>query len=244
VTVSAAAVETIDLNRDGRALPTTLHVPQCAAPWPLVVFAHGWMGHPRKFTRLFGHWIGAGYAVAAPTFPFTNEASSGRDLDDVAEQLPDFRFVLERLLDDPRFDSERVAAGGFSLGAVTAVGAVFERSQGAHVDAVVAISGHLPYFCECDFRRCPLLVVHGRLDDAVWYQEGVGIYERALPPKAMLTIELPGHQHFVEDDPPTAGDAVVATVTAAFLGRFLQGSATSAPAVDPALGSLESEGVW
>jgi dienelactone hydrolase len=152
--------------------------------------------------------------------------------------------VLERLLDDPRFDSERVAAGGFSLGAVTAVGAVFERSHGAHAGAVIAISGHLPDFCECDFRRLPLLVVHGRLDDAVRYQEGIGIYGRALPPKALLTIELPGHQHFVEDDPPTAGDAAVATVTAAFLDRFLQGSATSAPAVDPTLGALECEGVW
>lgn len=244
MTVSAAAVETIELNRAGRSLPTTLHVPQCDPPWPLVVFAHGWMGHPRKFTRLFGHWISAGYAVAAPTFPFTNEASSGRDHDDVAEQPADFRFVLERLLDDPRFDSERVAAGGFSLGAVTAVGAVFERSHGAHVDAVIAVSGHLPYFCECDFRRCPLLVVHGRLDEAVRYQEGVRIYGRALPPKALLTIELPGHQHFVEDDPPSAGDAVVGTVTTTFLDRFLQGAAAPAPAADPALGLLESEGVW
>ena len=52
-----------------RVLETHLWLPRGAgAPSPLVVFAHGWVGHPRKFTRLFSAWREAGYAVAAPAF--------------------------------------------------------------------------------------------------------------------------------------------------------------------------------
>jgi dienelactone hydrolase len=244
VTAGAAAADVVELQRDGRPLPTTLHVPAVEPPWPLVVFAHGWMGHPRKFTRLFGHWVDAGYAVAAPTFPFTNEASSGREFDDVAAQPADVRFVLAHLLADPRFDGRRVAAAGFSLGAVTAVAAAFERSKEVEVAAVIAISGRVLSFCECDVRGRPLLDVHGRLDDVVPYADGVALYDRAAPPKALLTIELPGHQHYVENEPPSPGDAVVDAVTMAFLDRVLHASDAPAPAVDPSVGSLDSEGVW
>jgi dienelactone hydrolase len=168
----------------------------------------------------------------------------GREFNDVAEQPADLRFVLAHLLADPRFDGRRVAGAGFSLGAVTAVAAAFERSKGARVKAVIAVSGRTPAFCACDFGRCPLLVVHGRLDDVVPYGDGLALYDRAAPPKALLTIELPGHQHYVENEPPSPGDAVVDTVTTAFLDRVLHASDDPAPAVDASVGSLEGEGVW
>jgi hypothetical protein len=44
VTAGAAAADVVELERDGRPLPTTLHVPSAEPPWPLVVFAPGWMG--------------------------------------------------------------------------------------------------------------------------------------------------------------------------------------------------------
>jgi predicted dienelactone hydrolase len=201
------------------------------------------MGHPRKFTRLFGSWVDAGFAVAAPTFPSTNEASSGRDYDDVARQPDDLRFVLAHMAADARFDAERLAFGGFSLGAVTAVAAAFDRSHGADVRAVVAISGRVPSFCVCEFRPIPLLVVHGKLDEAVPYAGGLDVYVRALPPKALLAVELPGHQHYVEDEPPSPGDAAVDGVTTAFLDRAFGGSSPP-PGVPPRIGALEHEGVW
>jgi dienelactone hydrolase len=240
----ASAAEVLDLTREERPLPTVLHVPAVEPPWPFVVFAHGWMGHPRKFTRLFGSWVDAGYAVAAPALPFTNDTASGRDYDDVAQQPDDLRYVREHLAADSRFDAERVALAGFSLGAVTVVAAAFERSRDAEVRGVVAISGRVPSFRALEFRPCPLLVVHGRRDEAVPYADGVDIYTRAVTPKALLTIEVPGHQHYVEDEPPSVGDTVVDGVTTAFLDRVLRGSRAPQPTVASELGLLENEGVW
>jgi dienelactone hydrolase len=243
--LSVSSGEQVELVRNGRALPTILHLPAVEPPWPLVVFAHGWMGHPRKFTRLFGRWTQAGFAVAAPTFPYTNETSSGREFDDVANQPADVRFVLDRLLEDERFDEERVALAGFSLGAATVLGAAFERRQGdTRPAAVIAISGKLPWFAVCALRECPLLVVHGLYDDVVPYDGGFEVYTRALPPKALLSIESPGHDAYVQDEPPTEADAVIPDVTTSFLEHVLGGSPARRPRLDPALARLESEGIW
>jgi hypothetical protein len=57
----------------GRLLPTTVYVPESGTSAPLIVFGHGMWGHPRKFRRLFARWVEAGYLVAAPAFPHTND---------------------------------------------------------------------------------------------------------------------------------------------------------------------------
>ena len=228
-----------------RPLPTHLQLPHADVPWPLVVFAHGWMGHPRKFRRLFASLAAAGYAVAAPTFPNTNEASSGREMDDVQHQPADVRFVLDSVLADDRFDPTRVTVAGFSLGAQTALGVAFETSQrDPRVAAVVAISGGLGPFGRHELGAGPLLVVHGRRDPVVDYAHGFDVYRRARPPKALLTILLPGHAEYVQDDPPTAGDTVVADVTTAFLDTVLRGPPVPRPRVDADVARLESEGIW
>jgi len=236
--------ESLQVERDGRFLRTFLHLPANGPPWPLVVFAHGWVGHPRKFTRLFGRWVAAGYAVAAPAFPLTNDEASAPDFDDVASQPADVAAVLDALTQDARFDGGRVAAAGFSLGAVTTLGFVFGSQPDPRVSAAIAISGHEPWFDTLTPRACPLLVVHGRLDRAVPYEGGVAVYRRALPPKALLSIALPRHQDHVEDDPPTAGEEVVDEVTTAFLDRVLRRAPAPAPDVGAAIGRLENDGIW
>jgi predicted esterase len=232
-------------GRRGRTLPTHLHVPAVAPPWPLVLFGHGWMGHPRKFGRLFATWTAAGYAVAAPTFPNTNEASSGQDFDDVEQQPADLCFVLDRLLEDDRFDPARVAVAGFSLGAATALAVGFEGSERNRIAAVVAISGRMPWFGG-GYRLGgrPLLVVHGEHDPVVEYEGGLDVYRRAAPPKALLTVRIAGHEQFVQDDTATAADAVVADVTRAFLDAVLRRTDVPRPSVDAELARLESEGIW
>ena len=239
------AADVLRLARGERALPTHLHVPAVEPPWPLVLFAHGWKGHPRKFTRLFGRWTAAGHAVAAPAFPHSNEDSPLPDRGDVADQPADVHFVLDRVLEDERFDPERVGIAGFSLGAKTMLAAAFDASwSNTRVRAVLAISGRLPPFVQCDFRPLPLLVVHGKLDPIVEYGAGLEVYGRAAAPKALLTIEIPGHHEYVENEPVSDADGVVGDVTTAFLDRVLHGSQAPRPAVDRVLGQLESEGLW
>ncbi|MBD0330013.1 MAG: alpha/beta fold hydrolase [Thermoleophilia bacterium] len=239
-----SALPVVDEAR-GRALPTQLDVPAVAAPWPLVVFAHGWMGHPRRFRRLFDRWTAAGYAVAAPTFPNTNEASSGQEMDDVQHQAADVRLVLDSLLADDRFDPARVAVAGFSLGAQTALDVAFEtKKRDARLAAAVAISGALSPFCSrYEFGPLPLLVVHGTSDPVVEYAHGSDVYRRAQRPKALLTVLTGGHD-IAQDEPATAADATVAEVTTAFLDVALRGVTVPRPRVDPTVARLESEGIW
>ena len=144
-----------------RHLPTTVHVPEAGARAPLIVFGHGFWGHPRKFTRLLARWVDAGYVVAAPAFPHTNDESPPPYLiEDVANQPADVSFVLDQLLARGLGDGQRVGVGGFSLGAETALAVgLHPRYADPRIRAVVAVAGSLstrtsPPTCSCRSRSC------------------------------------------------------------------------------------------
>ena len=209
-----------------RSLPTTVHVPEAGARAPLIVFGHGFWGHPRKFTRLLGRWVDAGYVVAAPAFPHTNDESPPPYLiEDVANQPADVAFVLDQLLARGLGDAQRVGVGGFSLGAETAL-AVGLHPQHAdpRVRAVVAIAGALfhPDFAFDVLRPLPLLLVHGAEDkkrDRL--REALRVYETAQEPKELVLIEGAGHG-ICQDDAPRPYATRVAEVTTAFWARHLR----------------------
>src|SRR3954454_20884127 len=103
------AVLALDDSARERALPTTVYVPRAGANAPLIVFGHGAWGHPRKFTRLFAHWADAGYVVAGPSFPHTNDEDPPPYLlDDVVNQPADVSFVIDELAGRGLGDSARV----------------------------------------------------------------------------------------------------------------------------------------
>jgi predicted dienelactone hydrolase len=229
-------------------------LPEGEASAPLVVFAHGFYGHPRKFTRLFARWARAGYAVAAPAFPLTSDTAPKLDYADVAEQPADVSFVLDRVLEEygDRLDAGSVALAGFSLGAATVLAGAFERSvRDGRARAAIAISGPLrDGGRDYDFGGIPLLVVHGDGDASVPYERAREIWRLARPPKALLTIDGPYHQHLVEDEPavPEAA-AVVDEATTAFLDLALRGDAEAAACLRQiveasSIASLEADGVW
>ena len=104
---------------------------QCA----LVILAHGFGGNPARFDAIGQRLAAAGYIVAAPTFPLTNEAAPGGfslGATDTLSQPGDISFVIDSLLsasqdrDDPlfdRIDSKRIGAMGHSLGGTTVIAA-------------------------------------------------------------------------------------------------------------------------
>ncbi|MGZ8766572.1 MAG: hypothetical protein ACXW2C_12870, partial [Acidimicrobiia bacterium] len=62
----------------GRSAPdrtrvTEVYVPRGKGPFPLVLLAHGNNGNPGKLLQLLEAWASAGYVVAAPMFPLTND---------------------------------------------------------------------------------------------------------------------------------------------------------------------------
>jgi dienelactone hydrolase len=221
----AATVLPLHDEARGRPLPTTLYVPESGATAPLIVFGHGFWGHPRKFTRLFARWVDAGYVVAAPAFPHTNDENPPPYLiEDVANQPADVSFVLDELLARGLGDAERVGAGGFSLGAETALAVgLHPRYADPRVRAVVAVAGALfhPDFAADVLRALPLLLVHGAEDTKKdRLREALKVYEAAQEPKELVTIEGAGHGICQDDGQPHA--TRVAECTTAFWDRYLR----------------------
>jgi len=221
----AATVLPLHDEARGRPLPTTLYVPESGATAPLIVFGHGFWGHPRKFTRLFARWVDAGYLVAAPAFPHTNDENPPPYLiEDVANQPADVSFVLDELLARGLGDAERVGVGGFSLGGETALAVgLHPRYADPRVRAVVAVAGALfhPDFAADVLRPLPLLLVHGAEDTKKdRLREALKVYEAAQEPKQLVTIEGAGHGICEDDGQPHA--TRVAERTTAFWDRYLR----------------------
>jgi dienelactone hydrolase len=151
----------------GRSLVTDVYVPEGPGPFPLVVFAHGVGGNPDKVVGLLSAWAKAGYVVAAPAFPVTNDSvpGAGENWRNVAAQPGDVSFVLDTLLGTggdaaglrtldadldagagpplpERVDPDRVGVSGHSLGGATAYGVAFNPCcRDPRVKAVEILSG-------------------------------------------------------------------------------------------------------
>jgi predicted dienelactone hydrolase len=221
--MAAAVLRLHDQARD-RLLPTTVYVPKSGTNAPLIVFGHGMWGHPRKFRRLFARWAEAGYVVAAPAFPHTNDENPPPYLiDDVVNQPADVSFVLDELLARGLGDAGRVGVGGYSLGAETALAVgLHPRYADRRVRAVVAVAGALshPDFAGNVLRPLPLLLVHGAEDTKRGrLREALKVYEAAQDPKQLVTIEGAGHRICQDDGLPHA--VRVAELTTAFWNRYL-----------------------
>jgi pimeloyl-ACP methyl ester carboxylesterase len=201
-------VELVDDER-GRRLETHLYRAG-ADDAPLVVFAHGWLGHPRKFTRLLGRLRDAGLTVAAPAFPRTNDLAAEPSFDDVVEQPRDLAFVADAL------GAGRALYAGFSLGAITVLAAAFAAAD-PRPAAVVAISGRLDDRFSYSFRPLPLLVVHATGDPVVPYADGLRAFDAAPGPKDLLALGTGTHHEGIEDEPAPCVSALVDAATTAFL---------------------------
>lgn len=197
-TVSAA--ETVP----ARTLETTLLLPVTDGPVPLVVFSHGYGGHPSKFDRLLTSWAEAGYAVAAPAFPLTNDTveESLRVIGDGANQPADVVFVLDQLLDSEyagRFDTDRIAAAGLSLGGFTTYLAAVDANTGDERFSSAIVMGAVPPGPDFIPRNIPVMVMHGELDPVM--PLGLAITTEALltGPSYLVTLLGAFHAEAFED---------------------------------------------
>jgi dienelactone hydrolase len=219
--------------RPARELETHLYEPTGTGPFPLIVFAHGLNGHPRKFTTLHRAWAAAGYIVAAPAFPVSNDlAPGGGDFIDLGQQPADMAFVLDQLLgtDSPltaTVDQERVGAGGLSLGGATVYGLAYDDCcRDDRITAAMVLDGNELSFSPDLTRGPPVLLVHADPDPSLPYGNAVANFGRATVPAAFLTLHETAHAEPYENTVDPADDLVEA-VTVAWWDRYLRDDPTA-----------------
>jgi dienelactone hydrolase len=221
-------------HADQRHLVTDVYVPAGTGPFPFIAFSHGLSGHPRKFTQLLGAWAEAGYAVAAPAFPLSNDEVPGEPtFADLASQPGDISFVIDELLarsadaEDPLYgtiDTERIGVAGLSLGGATTYGVAFNDCclDDRPVAAMILDGARLAVGGDFDMTSgLPLMIMHADEDFALPYQDAADAYAEAVPPKYLVTLHEYAHASPYENDPDPADELVTAT-TIAFWDRYLR----------------------
>jgi predicted dienelactone hydrolase len=219
-----------------RTLVTEVWLPAGPGPFPLIAFAHGNDGHPRKFHQLFAAWASAGYAVVAPRFPVSAD-DADRDLAasvaDGPEQNLDLEFVTAQAIaefgapDDGAtgIDGTRLAVAGLSLGGGTALQSSYsDCCPGLRPRLVIAFSP-VPYQTDQDASAAPLLLMHGTSDLMLPYAGSRDYFDAAKNRRWFVTMPGASHSDPYEDS-PSPQDDLVRTVTVDFLDQFLLGDDT------------------
>ncbi len=120
-------------------------------PFPLVMFAPGYVQCRSSYTALLHAWASAGYVVAAVEFPRTHCRLSAPDEADLSNQPADLSFVISRLLAASSrsvgplsglIDPAKIAVAGHSDGGDTAAAVAADTCcRDRRVSAALILSG-------------------------------------------------------------------------------------------------------
>ena len=209
-----------------------------AGPFPLVVFAPGFMQCDGPYAHLLRAWASAGYVVATVDFPRTDCHAGATAVEaDLVNQPHDMSYVISRLLAlsahrrdllSGLLNRRQIAAAGHSDGGDTvAAFAANTCCADRRLVAVAVLSGaEWPpikggYFVH---RAPPILFVQGSEDvlNPPWMSRQL---YRADSPLARYYLALFGADHTVPYWGTNKVERLVARVTLAFLDRFVLGQA-------------------
>ena len=207
-----------------------------AAPFPLVVFGHGFAVTPAIYATLLRGWAAAGYVVAAPVFPLGNaNAPGGPDEADIVNQPGDLSFVVSHLLAasaspsgllSGMVDPSRIAVAGHSDGGETALATAYDRGyRDPRVRAAIILSGAtIPGSDRLGFPAdgLPLLATQGSADTLNRPKDTRAFFDLAPRPKFLLTLLGAAHLPPYTYEQPQL--SIVERVTIAFLDHYFKSS--------------------
>lgn len=223
-----------------RELPTRVYLPSSAQRAPLILLAHGFDGHPRKFSELAEHWAKAGYTVAVPRFPVSNDefveiaggAFFGERVGDLSQQALDVAFVIDALFAHDvdgtsgltgRIDRQRLGLYGLSMGSLT----VWLTALGSHAIPIRALMqsdggfpGEMEQLAAVTF---PVFMAQSDAERGLFAPDVVIPQYEAIPAtKYLLTLHGAGHAT-VAQNTPTPADLAYRVATTVFWDRHLAG---------------------
>jgi len=225
-----------------RALVTDIRFPRvprpARGPFPLILFAPGFMQCDSPYADLLDAWASAGYVVAAVNFPRTDcRVGAAAYEPDLVNQPGDMSYALTRLLalsSQPgdvlsgMLSGHRIAAAGQSDGGDTVAALAASTCCTDHrLAAAAVLSGAewppMPgrYF---PGGAPPMLFVQGSADtvNPPWTSLQLYSADRA---RARYYLDLFGATHTVPYWGTNRVERVVARVTLAFFDRYVLGDA-------------------
>ena len=227
-----------------RTLRTVIWQPASAGALPLFVMAHGFSGLPEDYEAIARHIADAGFVVAAPAFPLTNQNAPGgyqHALMDVVNQPADVSFVISQLLDantgpgdlHGRINADQIAVLGHSLGGATVTVLTRKdccrdtRVRGAILFAPAPLGLFGPLFDRLPISAGPpTLLINGTVDMAVAYSATAALYADIDPPKFFLGITgadhtdaMNGHTEPLSDLQTVSARAIIGFLNALFRGQ-------------------------
>jgi dienelactone hydrolase len=179
-------------------------------PYPLILFSHGLGARGVFYEDVIKTWVSAGYVVATPDYPLSNNQARGgmnfgRAVGDTKNQPADATFVINEVIKLDKqgkrlggIDAKRIGASGHSLGGITTYGLTYSSCcRDKRIKAAAPMSGIGGVVESLDqyflSGRTPLLALHGDRDGTLPYQAGRSVFARATTPKYFLTFVGAGH---------------------------------------------------
>jgi predicted dienelactone hydrolase len=224
-----------------RTLPVQIWYPRARGPFPLIVFAPGFVQCVSTYANLLKAWAGAGYVVAAVTFPRTNCGLGAAAYEtDLVNQPHDVSYVLTRVLalsarpGNPLsglLDPDKVAVAGQSDGGDTVAALAANTCCTDHrPKAVAVLSGAewppMPgrYF---PGGAPPMLFVQGSADtiNPPWTSLQLYTADKA---RTRYYLDLFGATHMEPYAGTNPVERLVSRVTLAFFDRYVLGQAGAA----------------
>jgi fermentation-respiration switch protein FrsA (DUF1100 family) len=198
------ATPTAPASKGSEAVEPRRNASPAAGRFPLVLFSHGLRGTPERYAPAAATWAAAGFVVAAPAYPHTNQHAKRYDRADITNQPGDAAYVikkvrhLDRTPGDPlsgHIDVDRVAAVGHSAGGYTTTG-LFAGKHPTWLRAGVVIAGWL---APGAFAGPPatMLFLQGDHDTVVPPAQGRAAYDAVPWVKSFVLLPDSGHADYM-----------------------------------------------
>lgn len=179
------------------------------APYPLVVYSHGFMSSVAEAEYVVDFLVPKGYVVAAVDYPLSHGgAPGGPTVTDVINQAGDVSFVIDAMLarngdaEDSLqglIDPSRIAAVGLSLGGMTTQLAAYHREErDPRISAAVSIAGPSAMLESAFFRTTdiPFMMIAGSGDAIVPYEANAAPIPRKVDNSLLMTLDRGSHTGF------------------------------------------------